>query len=278
MRLVFGLVLIVGVGLAGFAVMMAKERFDEYQSAIAQQRAQLEQVVDVTEVLVTARQIRYGEKVKPEDVVAVRWPADAVPEGTYQVIDDFLPEGEKALRTALRIMEKGEPLLKVKVSKPGEDAGVSSRLAKGMRAFAVSVDVASGVSGFLSPGDRVDVYWSGEVSNREVTKLIQANMNLLAVDQISDLDRNSPTIARTITVEATPQQVARLAQAQQTGRLSLALVGASDDSIVESVEMDQNELLGIEVKEVEEAEVAQVCTIKTRRGAEVVTIPIPCTN
>ena len=33
-----------------------------------------------------------------------------------------------------------------------------------------------------------------------------------------------------------------------------------------------------EVKEVEEAEVAQVCTIKTRRGAEVVTIPIPCTN
>ena len=278
MRLVFGLVLIVGVGLAGFAVMMAKERFDEYQSAIAHQRAQLEQVVDVTEVLVTARQIRYGEKVKPEDVVAVRWPANAVPEGTFQVIDDFLPEGDKVLRTAIRIMEKGEPLLKVKVSKPGEDAGVSSRLAKGMRAFAVSVDVASGVSGFLSPGDRVDVYWSGEVSNREVTKLIQANMNLLAVDQISDLDRNSPTIARTITVEATPQQVARLAQAQQTGRLSLALVGASDETIVESVEMDQNELLGIEVKEVEEAEVAQVCTIKTRRGAEVVTIPIPCTN
>lgn len=278
MRLVFGLVLIVGVGLAGFAVMMAKERFDEYQSAIAHQRAQLEQVVDVTEVLVTARQIRYGEKVKPEDVVAVRWPANAVPEGTFQVIDDFLPEGDKVLRTAIRIMEKGEPLLRVKVSKPGEDAGVSSRLAKGMRAFAVSVDVASGVSGFLSPGDRVDVYWSGEVSNREVTKLIQANMNLLAVDQISDLDRNSPTIARTITVEATPQQVARLAQAQQTGRLSLSLVGASDDSIVESVEMDQNELLGIEVEQVEEAEVAQVCTIKTRRGAEVVTIPIPCTN
>ena len=278
MRLVFGLVLIVGVGLAGFAVMMAKERFDEYQSAIAHQRAQLEQVVDVTEVLVTARQIRYGEKVKPEDVISVRWPANAVPEGTFQVIDDFLPEGDKELRTALRIMEKGEPLLKVKVSRPGEDAGVSSRLAKGMRAFAVSVDVASGVSGFLSPGDRVDVYWSGEVSNREVTKLIQANMNLLAVDQISDLDRNSPTIARTITVEATPQQVARLAQAQQTGRLSLALVGASDETIVESVEMDQNELLGIEVKEVEEAEVAQVCTIKTRRGAEVVTIPIPCTN
>ena len=278
MRLVFGLVLIVGVGLAGFAVMMAKERFDQYQSAIAEQRAQLEQVVDVTEVLVVARQIRYGEKVKPEDVVSVRWPADAVPEGTYQMIDDFLPEGDKVLRTALRIMEKGEPLLKVKVSKPGEDAGVSSRLAKGMRAFAVSVDVASGVSGFLSPGDRVDVYWSGEVSNREVTKLIQANMNLLAVDQISDLDRNSPTIARTITVEATPQQVARLAQAQQTGRLSLALVGASDETVVESVEMDQNELLGIEVKEVEEAEVAQVCTIKTRRGAEVVTIPIPCTN
>ena len=52
---------------------------------------------------------------------------------------------------------------------PGQDAGVSSRLSKGMRAFAIRVDVATGVSGFLRPGDRVDVYWSGTIQGRLLT-------------------------------------------------------------------------------------------------------------
>lgn len=276
MRLVFGLVLIIGVGLAGFAVMMAKDRFDQYQAAIAQQRQQLSQVVDVTEVFVTTRTIRYGEKIGPKDIAPVRWPVNAVPEGAFQTLETVFPDGDVKPRTALRVLEKGEPLMAVKVSAPGEDAGVASRLAKGKRAFAVKVDVASGVSGFLTPGDRVDVYWSGKVGEREVTKLINPSMTLLAVDQVADLDRNSPVIARTITVEATPREVAALAQAQQTGRLSLSLVGASDDTTVETVEMDQNELLGIEVRQVQQTEAPRVCTIRTRRGAEVVTIPIPC--
>ena len=61
-------------------------------------------------------------------------------------------------------MEINEPILKIKVTEPGQDAGVSSRLERGMRAFAISVNVTSGVSGLLRPGDRVDVYWTGSVA------------------------------------------------------------------------------------------------------------------
>ena len=79
----------------------------------------------------------------------------------------------------------------------------------------------------------------------------------------------------------TPQQVAILTQAQATGSLSLSLVGNEDTSEIATFEVDQNKMLGIEVTE----EVAapqrapeRVCTIKTRKGADVVEIPIPCSD
>ncbi|MEM6323662.1 MAG: Flp pilus assembly protein CpaB, partial [Pseudomonadota bacterium] len=195
-------------------------------------------------------------------------------------------------RTALRTIEKDEPLLTVKVTEPGEDAGVSTKLTRGMRAFAIKVDVSSGVSGFLRPGDRVDVYWTGSLPDprtenlKEVTQLILTGVKLIAVDQIADTERAAPTIARTVTVEATPMEIAALAQAQTTGRLSLSLLGVADDSeVTGAISIDQNRLLGIEeiIEEEEEPEVVvveqpEVCTIRTRRGGEMIEVPIPCTN
>ena len=82
-------------------------------------------------------------------------------------------------------------------------------------------------------------------------------------------------------VEASEKRrlVAALAQAQTTGRLSLALVGAEDDTIASAIEVNQRSLLGLgEIDAPVEKEKERVCTIRTRRGAEVVEIPIPCTN
>jgi len=277
----------VGVALAGFAAYMAKNRFDQYQAKVNAQEKLLQSNVPLEAVFIVKRQIAYGEKLTKDDVKVVAWPNNAIPEGAFrneQVAEGETPEGPilfpdtGELRTVLRVMEKDEAILLSKVTAPGEDAGVSSRLAKGMRAFALRVDVSSGVSGFLRPGDHVDVYWTGNSRGREVTKLIDTRLKLLAVDQIASGDRSAPTIARTVTVAASPSDVGALAQAQSSGRLSLSLVGAGDDSEVASVEVDQNQLLGIreETAAVQEAE--KVCTIKTRKGAEVVEIPITCTN
>jgi len=285
MRLVFGFVLVIGVGLASFAVYMAKDYIGAYQAELDAERASREQIVPTVDVVVANRAIRYGEQIVAEDIRAVRWPESAVPEGAFVGVEAFLGVDSSRPRTALRSMEKDEALLLVKVTEPGQDAGVSSRLTKGMRAFAIRVDVATGVSGFLRPGDHVDVYWSGQlpsVGNRsgeqEVTQLIESRVRLIAIDQTADEDRSSPTIARTVTVEATPVQVAGLAQAQNTGRLSLSLVGAEDDTVAEAVVVNQNDLLGIQAEMIAEVETAKVCTIRTRRGSETIETPIPCTN
>lgn len=285
MRAVFGLVLLVGIALAGGAVMMAQDFIADSQQKLAQANAEKATVVPTVEVMVSTRALRYGEVLNVEDVRAVTWPQDAVPEGTFLSAADLFPENTDKPRFVLRAMEKDEAILALKVTEPGEDAGITSRLERGMRAFAIRVDVASGVSGFLRPGDRVDVYWTGTAqdafkgSRGDVTRLIEAGVNLIAVDQSAGGDLDGTVIARTVTVAATPQQVAALAQAQTTGRLSLALVGAEDDTIAAAIEVDQRKLLGMgEVERAPEKEKEKVCTIRTRRGAEVVDIPIPCTN
>ena len=276
MRLVFGLVLLVGIGLAGAAVYMARDFFAQQQAQLAEAEAAKAAIVPTVDVFVVNKQMRYGQRLTMEDVDQVRWPEAAIPEGAFTSEEELFPEGGEELRSILRTMEPSEAVLAVKVTEPGEDAGVSSRLSPGMRAFAIQTDVTSGVSGFLRPGDRVDVYWIGRLGGGNVTKLIQANIRLVAINQSADEDSNAPTVARTVTVEASPEQVALLAQAQSTGRLSLSLVGADDEIISDVVEVDQRQLLGIEeaAPEVQERK----CYITRRVGAERIREEIPCTN
>lgn len=284
MRSLFGLVLVVGIGLAGFAVYMVNGYMKSYEQQLAMERAQRPDIVPTVEVYVAKAPLRYGEMLDPEDVRKVAWPKNAVPEGTFVEASVLFPDN-KPHRYVLRSMEKDEAIMALKVTEPGEDAGLTNRLERGMRAFAIRVDVTSGVSGFLRPSDKVDVYWTGRVANGgdsgEVTKLIESGVKLIAVDQTSSADSAQATIARTVTVAVNPQQVANLAQAQSTGRLSLSLVGVEDDTVAEAIEVDQNALLGIEApkpQEVIRREEKQPCQIRTRRGSEVVMIPIPCTD
>ena len=285
MRMVFGLVLLVGVALAGGAVYMAKNYIGAYQNELARERAARQEIVPTVDVYVAERALKYGEPLEKEDFRLVAWPENAIPEGTFVGEGSLYAEGQHELRVVLRAMEKDEAIMAIKVTEPGEEAGLTSQLERGMRAFAIKVDVASGVSGFLRPGDRVDVYWTGRIQGKrredrgDVTKLIETAIKLIAIDQTAAGDIDGATIARTITVAVRPEQVAALAQAQSSGRLALSLVGANDDTISSAFQIDQDKLLGIVAEEVKaEVEVKKVCTIRTRRGAEVLEIPIPCSN
>ncbi|NCM97008.1 MAG: Flp pilus assembly protein CpaB [Rhodobacterales bacterium] len=280
MRMIFGLVLVVGLALAGFAVYMAQGYISQTQAELAQERAASAKAGPLVEVYVVNKPLAYGDALTRDDVQKIYWPQNALPDRIFTDEALLFPVGAPGPRYILRQMEKYEPLLAVKVTEPGQDAGLTARLAKGMRGFAIKVDVASGVSGFVQPGDKVDVYWTGSNGGSEMTRLIETTVKIIAVDQISNSDRSTTaTVARTVTVEATPQQVARLAQAQATGRLVLALVGSNDASVSGLIEVDSQSLLGIEQQVVDAAPPApRVCTIKTRKGAEVTEIPIPCTN
>ncbi len=275
MRIVFALVLFMGIAIAGGAVYLAMERFSQYETALANKSVKVEKI-DLATVFVTAEDLPYGTPLTKEHVKAVEFPVAAVPENAFSTIEDLIgSEEDGEYRTVLRMMEKGEAILASKVTGIGEDAGVSSRLQKGMRAFAIRVDVASGVSGFLRPGDKVDVYWTGRTDRDTVTKLILNSLELIAIDQQADSTRNQTTIARTVTVAADVKTIGALVQAQSTGKLLLSLRGIDDETTSEQIEVTKDDLLGRQEIQVVEKE---VCTIKTRKGSEVIQIPIPCSN
>lgn len=277
MRLVFGAVLIAGVGLAGFAVFQTHQYISQMQTELAEARRNAS-TVEMVNVFVTAKPLRYGQQLTREDVRVAPFPSYAVPSGAYTDADALFPNGSDS-RIVLRAMEELEPIMTVKLTEPGKQAGITSHLSPGMRAFTIPVNQTSGVAGFLRPGDHVDVFWTGRSSDQgEVTQMIQSHMRLIAVDQSADMDRTTNvSAARTVTVEATPRQAAALAQAQGSGRLSLALIGVDDERTNEQIEMTQDQMLGI-VREERRVEVEQKCHIRTRRGGDMVLIEIPCTN
>ena len=285
MRAVFGLVLLAGLALAGFAVYMVQGFVSEQETALARERAKSNQMVATTKVYAPSRTVKYGEQLTQDDVVLIDYAIAYLPEGAFKSEEEMFPEGVDEPRMVLRQMEKNEPILATKVTGAGEMAGITSLLTRGMRAFTIKVDVSSGVSGFLRPGDHVDVYWTGttESSGRSqsVTQLIRTSVEIIAIDQSSDYNQTGAVVARTVTVQVSPQDVGALAQAQTTGSLSLALVGAGDDTIAGDILVNQQSLLGLTdepVAIVQEQAAPKVCTIRTRRGAEVLEIPIPCTN
>lgn len=290
MRLVFALVLVLGVALAGFAVYMAQGFIAQTQAERDRLAAEQANAPKLVDVVVATKALKYGDRFTREDLDVVKVQEGKVPAGVFNAIvapqggdPAILPvfwEGETRTRAALRSYEPYEPVLATKITEPGVDAGINANLTPGMRAFAINVDVTSGVSGFLRPGDRVDVYWSGAVNGQDVAKLIDSAVRLIAINQSADADRSEETmIARTVTVEATPEQVAALALAQQTGRLTLSLVGTGDEQKVSAIEIDRNTLLGIEEQApAPEVEAPKVCTIRTNKGGEFVETVIPCTD
>lgn len=279
MRAVFGLVLILGVALAGGAVWLAKGYIEQNEARLAHAEQAQRAMVPTIEVYAAARTLEYGEPITEEDIRVIRYPEEFLPEGVFRTAEEMFPEGTEIPRIVLRPIEANEVFMDVKVTGPGEVAGLNQVLRPGMRAFAINVDVTSGVSGFLRPGDSVDVYWTGSVNRgSDFTRLILPTVKIIAVDQSAD-GNASARVARTVTVEITPDQVAALAQAQSTGRLSLSLVGLQDETVAGAIEIDTNTLLGIEEAEIEVEvvpEAEEVCTTIVRRGAERIETVIPC--
>ncbi|HPD91036.1 MAG: Flp pilus assembly protein CpaB [Rhodobacter sp.] len=271
-------VLGIGLALAGFGVYMAQNYVAQTRSALAvvqARNAAAPGAIATVNVMVTTRPMRYGEPIRAEDVRSVAWPANAVPPGVFNSMDDVVPDPDRP-RVALRAMEPMEPLLAVKVSEPGQPAGITAILTPGMRAFTIRVDQNSGISGTLRPSDTVDIYWTGRgAQDGEVTRLLSSGVKIIALDENGDQDRTFNGIPRSVTVEAAPEMIASLAQGQSTGRLSLSLVGLDDTTATSQIQVDSRSLLGMETRA---AAPVERCTVRTRRGSEVVMIEIPCTN
>jgi pilus assembly protein CpaB len=126
--------------------------------------------------------------------------------------------------------------------------GITAELGPNQRAMTVKVDEASGVAGFLTPGNRVDVVVvvdKGEYDKDPIAKLIFQNLKVLGTGQnLENRPGDKPQIVPTVTLEVAPEQGERLALAAQEGRISLVLRGQGDQQLVETLGTDSSKLFG----------------------------------
>ncbi len=192
--------------------------------------------VELSNVVVAAAPLRFGEKLTAEKLKLVAWPNDARPEGSFATIEEVIADGE---RKAIKSIEPGEPVLAVKLTGENGRAGLAGIIAEGMRAVTIPVDMVNGVGGFVLPGDRVDIVLTRRDHDEgdQTAKIIMENVKVLSIDQEADSRADAPKVAQTVTLETDSEGAQKLALSTSLGRLSLLLRGAGDEEKVKSGEM-----------------------------------------
>lgn len=118
------------------------------------------------------------------------------------------------------------------IIRTSEQGFIVAALNPGMRAVSVPITQVSAVSGFVSPGDRIDIVLTHQISDtsdkpvmatRMFSETILSDVRLLAIEQTVDAGTNKPVAGKTVTVELTPRQSEMIALATNMGNLSLAV-------------------------------------------------------
>ncbi|WP_171126264.1 MULTISPECIES: Flp pilus assembly protein CpaB [unclassified Ruegeria] len=264
MRVKSFLMTVFGVALAGGAVFWAQDQLERNQAAAVD--------TTVVSVVAVADNIAFGSPIERYKLTTIDWPADSVPPGVFTSFDDVVPTPGGEPRRAKRALAQGELLLASKVSGFGEKVTIVQTIGEGNRAMAINVNAQTGVGGFVTPGDFVDIVLTRGSNDTLRALTILQNIRVIGVDQKTDEELDQPGIARTVTVEVTPDESQRLALAQKAGQLSLSLrsLDELDDKPLETVRLSD---ILLEKSPVDDGTPQPV--VKVRRGiTDVQEVPV----
>lgn len=184
-------------------------------------------VVEITAVLVAARDVARGGEVTADALRWQKWPADVVP--TSFIERKARPDALKefAGQYASRPIASGEPISNhLFTQTPG--GFLAAMLAPGMRAVGIHASVQSTAGGFILPNDRVDVLHTTEASRADDGAEVRSRtflkgVRVLAIDQTTNETESGTVLGKTATLELTEAQAEAVTTAQATGTLSLSL-------------------------------------------------------
>src|SRR5437667_961726 len=155
MRLRTVLMLFVAIVLAGGTAVLARSWLAAQRAAEIAEASPLALPTPAKSVLVARNGIQRGQILKPDDLIWQIWPEGAL-DKNYVLLGTRTPESF-AGAVARNPVGAGEPVTEAKIVAPGNRGFLSAVLRPGMRAISVPVTVTSGISGFIFPGDQVDL-------------------------------------------------------------------------------------------------------------------------
>jgi pilus assembly protein CpaB len=216
-----------------------------------------ERGLDLEPVVVATKDLTFGEALEPDDMKVAMFPKGSVPTGSYASEDSLLGQVTKVF------LKENEPILESKLSSKG--GGLSLLIDKSKRASSIQVDKISGVSGFILPGDRVDVILTVDRpgSTRDaIAKTILQNVEVLAAGEKTEEKGNKVITVQSVTLVVDPEGAQALALASSEGKLHLALRNPTDDEILAVSPLSKSGILKGEKKETSKTKVVYRDRIK----------------
>jgi pilus assembly protein CpaB len=187
-----------------------------------------ERVIETQPVVVAAVDLSWGTALTNEMLKKVDFLKGSLTGGYFSDPSSLVG------RVLIYPVKANEPIFESRLAPMDvKMGGVAAVIALKKRAVAVKVDKVIGVSGYIHPGNRVDVLMTIGTGKTyaPVTRTILENVLVLAVgsetkERKGYEEKSSPTDV--ITLEVTPEEAEKLALAATEGRIQLALRNFSD--------------------------------------------------
>ncbi len=223
--------LLISLGAAAVAVVVVFLVISSYQ----QQIVAAEKKDDTVLVMVAARDLFQGVTIEEGDLA--------------EVPNSVLRQREQAVgRVPRERILKDEFIREERLAESEAGLGLNAIIPRGMRALSINISDGSAVSGFLNPGNYVDVLVTLEgdddQSEAETVTLLQAVPVLAVNARVGERDMSSEEAKPSVTVAVTPEQAERLTHAVAQGAVTLTLRNDIDVTHVETHGAIVNEMLG----------------------------------
>ena len=197
-----------------------------------------------TTLVVAAKDLKRGARLDKNALRTAPFLTESAPHGAFtdtadllgRVLDTDLGQGEAV--TVSRLLADGAPY-----------AGVSTMIGPGKRAVAVKGNKVLGLSGFIRPGNRVDVLVTIDVRKKDkdvsVSKTVLEGVRVIATGTELEVtgDDGATSPVDIYTLELTSRESEKLALAATRGTLHFALRNPADDTEVETRGVDVPRLL-----------------------------------
>lgn len=233
-----------------------------YQQRIAEAR----RPADTVKVVIASRDLYQGITITEDDLVQI------------DIEPTFLPGGDEKLvyTSAEHIIGRiprerilaNEFIREERLADPETGTGLNAIIPRSMRALSVNISDGQALSGFLNPGDYVDIVVTIQSDDRDdrtlgpQTNTISQAVYVLAVnDRTNKAKKNEDEDPRnkkksktkalrpSVTVAVTPDQAEQIAFAERRGEITLTLRNVQDLQFIESVGSSTNDVLGIKPEE-----------------------------
>ncbi len=233
-KLVPILVIVLGLGIAAAAALIAYNKLQDKPVIVEKVSG------DTLQVAVAKLDMPWGTLIDESKIKMEPYLKKSLPHGYFS--DQAALVG-RTLRYPIKV---NEPIFESRLAPASSSGGMAAVLSPKKRAMSVKVNKVIGISGFIAPGDRVDVLVTTKRerggSSSSITKTVLENILVLATGSSmgtggnsgkkgGKIEKNRLKVSA-ITLEVTPEEGEKLALATNKGTIQLALRNYSDSEEV----------------------------------------------